>query len=83
MDTVPTLTQTIDVHEAQQRLPELVSLVIAGTEVILSEGPTPLVRLVPVTGPRPARVAGLHTGAITTSEDFDAPLPDEFWLGTL
>ncbi len=27
------------------------------------------------------RVLGLHPGAIWTSEDFDDPLPDEFWLG--
>lgn len=25
------------------------------------------------------RVAGLHQGAIWTSDDFDEPLPDEFW----
>ena len=24
---------------------------------------------------------GLHTGLITVCEDFDAPLPDPFWLG--
>lgn len=24
---------------------------------------------------------GLHLGAISTSDDFDEPLPDEFWLG--
>lgn len=28
------------------------------------------------------RKAGLHAGAIWTSEDFDEPLPDEFWTGT-
>jgi hypothetical protein len=27
------------------------------------------------------RVAELHPGAIEMSEDFDAPLPDTFWLG--
>ena len=27
------------------------------------------------------RIAGLHAGAWTVSPDFDAPLPDEFWLG--
>jgi len=27
------------------------------------------------------RVAGLNRGQIWVSEDFDAPLPDEFWLG--
>lgn len=27
------------------------------------------------------RIAGLNRGRIWVSEDFDAPLPDEFWLG--
>ena len=27
------------------------------------------------------RRAGLHVGAWEVAEDFDAPLPDEFWLG--
>ncbi len=27
------------------------------------------------------RVAELHPGAIRISEDFDQPLPDEFWTG--
>ncbi len=27
------------------------------------------------------RVAGLHPGIAWVSEDFDEPLPDEFWLG--
>ena len=32
--------------------------------------------------PRQApRVAGLHEGQTLISDDFDEPLPDEFWLG--
>src|SRR5574341_1195976 len=27
------------------------------------------------------RQPGLHQGAFSTSDDFDNPLPDEFWLG--
>lgn len=27
------------------------------------------------------RVLGLHLGSMQMSADFDAPLPDEFWLG--
>lgn len=30
---------------------------------------------------RMARLPGLHPGAMQASEDFDAPLPDEFWTG--
>lgn len=28
------------------------------------------------------RQAGLHTGCAVMADDFDAPLPDDFWLGT-
>ena len=28
-----------------------------------------------------SRILGLHPGAMVTSDDFDDPLPDEFWLG--
>ncbi len=75
-------TKTVDVHEAQAHLAELLSLVAAGTEIILMAGNTPLARIVPLGGAPPPRVAGLHRGAIWTSEDFDAPLPEEFWTGT-
>ena len=27
------------------------------------------------------RIAGLHAGQTWVSDDFDAPLPDSFWLG--
>ena len=29
--------------------------------------------------PTPMRHPGLHAGAMTMADDFDAPLPDEFW----
>jgi prevent-host-death family protein len=74
-------TKTVDVHEAQAHLAELLSLVTAGTEIILTEGSTPLARIVPIAGALMPRVAGLHLGAIWTSEDFDEPLPEEFWTG--
>jgi hypothetical protein len=28
------------------------------------------------------RVLGLHEGAWSVADDFDAPLPEDFWLGT-
>jgi hypothetical protein len=34
----------------------------------------------PATRP-PDRIMGLHAGTIWISDDFDEPLPDEFWLG--
>lgn len=70
-------TQTIDVNKAPTDLKRLLSLVAEGTEVVLTEGDRPVARLVPIG----KRVAGLHSGAIWTSEDFDEPLPEEFWTG--
>ena len=74
--------KTIDIHEAQLHLVELWSLVTSGTEIILMEGSTPLARIVPMADAPMPRVAGLHSGAIWTSEDFDEPLPEDFWTGT-
>ena len=74
-------TKTVDVHEAQAQLVELLSLVTAGTEIIITEGNTPMARIVPITGANKPRAAGLHPGAIWASDDFDEPLPEEFWTG--
>ena len=77
------MTQTVTVDEAQQKLPDLLARAVAGNEVIITEHGKPVARLVavPVASPRKNRIPGLNRGAIWTSEDFDKPLPDEFWLG--
>lgn len=76
------MTKTVDVEEAKERLPELVSLALEGNEVIISEGDKPVARLVPITSTGRKRVMGLHRGVVAwMSDDFDEPLPDEFWVG--
>lgn len=75
-------TETIEVQQTQTFLKKLLSLVVKGTEVILTQGNTPIARLVPITAsPATPRIPGLHLDAVWMSEDFDEPLPDEFWLG--
>ena len=49
--------------------------------VVLTKSGQPVARVIPVTKPAEKRIAPLHPGAIETSDDFDAPLSDEFWLG--
>jgi antitoxin (DNA-binding transcriptional repressor) of toxin-antitoxin stability system len=74
--------KTVEIQQTQTYLKELLSLVVKGTEIILTQGSTPIARLVPITAsPIGPRVAGLHLGAIWMSDDFDEPLPDDFWLG--
>lgn len=75
------LTKTVEVCEAQTRLEEVLSWVTTGKEVILTKGDTYIARLVPIEVSAKPRLPGLHAGAIWTSDDFDAPLIDEFWMG--
>ena len=51
---------------------------MAGNEIVITENNKPLVKLVPIAALKKKRVAGLNRGMISMSEDFDAPLPDEF-----
>jgi antitoxin (DNA-binding transcriptional repressor) of toxin-antitoxin stability system len=71
---------TIEVNELPARFGEMITLAAAGTEVVVTEGNVARARLVPLSAAQ-ARVPGLHPGAIQTTDDFDAPLPDEFWAG--
>lgn len=51
-------TKTVDVREVQISLQELLALVRGGTEIVFTEGNTPLARLVPLTSPSTPRMAG-------------------------
>lgn len=73
--------RTVDIRKDQPQLADVLRLVLAGDEVIIVEGDKPLARCIPVAPPRAARVPGLNSGAIWVSDDFDEPLPDDFWPG--
>jgi len=75
-------TKTVNIHEAKTHLSELLALAMEGEEVIIAKANKPLVRLVPVEAPMKKRIAGMHRGEIWVSDDFDEPLPEEFWMGT-
>ena len=75
------LTKTVDASKEKILLEELLALLASGTEVIITDSGTPVARLVSVSPSHAPRVAGLHAGAIRSGEDFDDPLPDEFWTG--
>ncbi len=73
-------TTQIEVRDLPTRFAEVISQAATGTEVIVTEGNVPRARLVPLSPGQP-RIPGMHPGAIQTSDDFDAPLPEDFWLG--
>lgn len=73
----------VEANEAKEQFFALLEMAKAGNEVIISEGDAPVARLTGVPQPNgdTKRIAGLHKGAITISDDFDEPLPDSFWTG--
>ncbi len=79
-------TKQISVQKQEADWDEVLSLVHDGTEVLIMQGDETLARIVSATAsplPLPAlkeRVLGAHPGA-WMSDDFDAPLGDDFWLG--
>jgi antitoxin (DNA-binding transcriptional repressor) of toxin-antitoxin stability system len=79
--------KTIEMTELTS-LKDVVALAKKEAEVVLTEGHKPVAKMVTLAGP-PAKLPaapqprklGLHPGACVVSDDFDKPLPDEFWLG--
>jgi len=79
------MTTTIDVSEVPQQISRLLELSRDGNEVVVAVDEMPVAHLTaiaPEVDEAPPRVPGLHRGMGTMSDDFNAPLPDEFWLGT-
>ena len=75
--------KTVNIHEAKTNLSALIAAVEAGEEVIIARANKPVVKLVAMEAKPVQRIPGLHKGTVLyMSDDFDAPLPDEFWLGS-
>ncbi|MBN8590934.1 MAG: toxin-antitoxin (TA) system antitoxin [Anaerolineae bacterium] len=75
----------ISIQKRDINLDELLALTKRGTEVLIMEGEDLVAKLTPVettiiASPIKTRTPDLHPG-LWMSDDFDAPLPDEFWLG--
>lgn len=75
--------KNVTLQEAEGHLDELLALVVQGEEVIITKGDQPCAKLIAVSLPsKSPRAFGLHAGTAWMSEDFHAPLPDNFWLGS-
>jgi hypothetical protein len=68
------------VEQQHAQLPELAQ---SGHEVIIEDPPKGKTRLEPVAKPlhQAPRIFGFDEGEVWMSDDFNAPLPDSFWLG--
>jgi prevent-host-death family protein len=67
-------TVTLDI--AQAHLSDLIEDAIQGKEVVITKDGKAVVKLVPVSQPKPKPIFGSAKGLISMSEDFNAPLDD-------
>jgi prevent-host-death family protein len=65
----------VTIHAAKTHLSRLIDEACAGEEVIIARGSEPVVRLVPVQSPAPARVFGSMRGRAQVDDAFFEPLP--------
>jgi antitoxin (DNA-binding transcriptional repressor) of toxin-antitoxin stability system len=75
------MVKTIDLSVTQVQLNDLLEEIREGNEIILVEGGTPLARMGPVSS-EGKRVLGLFPNTVKMSDDFNDPLPGEFWEGS-
>jgi prevent-host-death family protein len=79
------MKRVFTVHAAKTNLSRLIERARAGEEVIIARGKTPVVRLVPVSAPKPRRRFGAMRGKAGTTRAFFEPLSaDELmaWTGS-
>ncbi|MBD2144295.1 type II toxin-antitoxin system prevent-host-death family antitoxin [Sphaerospermopsis sp. FACHB-1194] len=56
---------------------ELLGRVFSGEEVILSQGGTPVARILPFSQQPLPRIPGLDRGKVVIASDFNSPLPED------
>lgn len=79
------MSTIIDISQSQPTLSELLKLTASGQEVVLVSGSQTIATLSPAAVSQAAdnrpRTPGLNPNWIEfLSDDWDEPLPDEFWL---
>lgn len=76
------LTKKLDIQQISISIIDLLALVKDDTEIVLTDGDMPLAKVTPIDRIQEniAPKAGLNSGAMVMSDDFDELLPDEFWL---
>jgi len=71
---------TVTVHQAKTQLSRLIAQAMSGEEVVIANGPTPKVRLTPVS-PVKKRQFGVLKGVVSLDKSFFEPLPADELAG--
>ncbi len=73
--------KTIELIDASN-VQDLLELAKKESGIVVTKSGQPIAQVIPMAEKPKQRIAPLHPGAWEVSEDFDEPLPDEFWLGS-
>lgn len=73
--------KTIELLPNSPGIDELVEMAKQESGLTLTKSGHPVAQVIPLPDKPAKRVAPLHPGIWEVSEDFDEPLPDDFWLG--
>lgn len=77
------ITKNVTLQDAEGHLGELLERVVQGEEIVITKGDRPCAKLVAVLPILSTpRAFGQHRGKARMTEDFNAALPDSFWLGS-
>jgi prevent-host-death family protein len=72
------IVETVNIHQAETNLSQLLLRVEHGEEIIISDRGIPVAKLVPFRASSNRRDSlGQDKGRFVVPEDFNAPLPDE------
>lgn len=76
------LSKKLDIQKNSISIIDLLTLIQERTEIVLTDGDMPLAKVIPIerTEEKVVPKAGLNLGAMVMGDDFDEPLPDEFWV---
>ena len=67
----------VSIHDAEAQLARLIERALAGEEIVIAQGTTPVVRLVPVASHESNRRPGSMKGRFEVPPSFFEPLPEE------
>lgn len=73
--------KTIELTTPYPSMEDLLEIAKKEAGLTLTKSGNPVAQSLPLPEQPKQRVAPLYPGAIEMSDDFDAPLPNEFWLG--
>jgi prevent-host-death family protein len=69
----------VNIHQAKTELSRLLQRVLRGEEIIIAKAGKPIARLSPFSEEKPDRVPGRDAGLFIVPDDFDTPLPEDFY----